>query len=153
MKNILLIISASYLLTACNNNADKEGTDTSKTEVIKKYSWEAMLNDSTSKLEMKKMENKGPDTLNAPAVLTFLNGKNATVKLEFVKISADTVYLSIPAATYLTQQMGSTGPTIYFANVVFNLTEIPGIKYVNFDFEEGDHASPATYSRESFKDE
>jgi hypothetical protein len=49
--------------------------------------------------------------------------------------------------------MGSSGPTTYFAEAVFNLTEIPGIHYVSFDFEEGDHAQPGTFNRESFKDE
>jgi hypothetical protein len=49
--------------------------------------------------------------------------------------------------------MGSTGPTMFLSSAVYNLTEIPGIRYVNFDFEEGDHASPGTFSRESFKDE
>jgi len=75
------------------------------------------------------------------------------VQLAFVKTSGDTVYLKIPDPMYLTQQMGSSGPTIYLAQAVYSLTEVPGIKYVNLDFEEGDHASPGTFNRDSFKDE
>jgi len=102
---------------------------------------------------MKKVENAGPDTLSAAGVVTYLNTINSNVKLEFSKTSHDTIYINIPNATYLTQQMGSTGPTMYFASVVYNLTDIPGINYVTFDFDEGDHASPGTYSRNSFNDE
>jgi hypothetical protein len=73
--------------------------------------------------------------------------------LVLIKTSGDTVYLKIPEATYLTQQMGSSGPTMYFANLVYNLTEIPGIKNINVDLLEGDHAQPGTFNQDSFKDE
>ena len=49
--------------------------------------------------------------------------------------------------------MGSTGPELYFAEAVYNLTEIPGIRFINFSLTEGDHAGPDTYSRDSFKPE
>jgi spore germination protein GerM len=75
------------------------------------------------------------------------------VRLVFIKSSGDTAYLKIPDATYLTQQMGSTGPRLFLSGLVYTLTSLPGINYVNLDFEEGDHAAPGTYSRESFKDE
>jgi len=39
------------------------------------------------------------------------------------------------------------------ATATYTLTEAKGINYVDFDFEEGDHAVPGTYSRESFKPE
>jgi len=32
------------------------------------------------------------------------------------------------------------------------MTEISGINNVSLDFEEGDHASPGIFTRESFKD-
>lgn len=144
-----IIISASLFLVCCNNNADEpeEKEDT----VAIAYSWEATLSDS-GHLEMRKVQG-APDTLTAEAVVDFLNKRYPNVQLQFMKTSGDTVYMSIPEATYLTQQMGSTGPQLYFADVVYNLTEIGGIKYVNFDFEEGDHATPAVLNRDSFKDE
>jgi hypothetical protein len=61
--------------------------------------------------------------------------------------------VKIPEATYLTQQMGSSGPTMFFAEAVYNISEIPGIRFINFDFEEGDHAQPGTYTRDDFKDQ
>ena len=153
MKKYLLILSACVVAIACNNKADQPGgdDDTATTQPI--YSWQAVLNDSTGRLEMKKSEAAGPDSLSPAAVITYLNTLNTNVRLELVKTSGDTVYVKIPEAMYLTQQMGSSGPTMYFSEAVYNLTEIPGIKYVNFDFEEGDHASPGTLNRDSFNNE
>ena len=152
MKNYLFIFSLCLLFTACGNNkADQPIVENDTASSI--YSWKASLNDSSGRLEMKKIEATGPDTLSAAAVVTYLNTTNNNIQLALVKTSGDTVYLKIPDAMYLTQQMGSTGPTLYLAQVIYNLTEIPGIKYVNLDFEEGDHAAPGTFNRDSFKDE
>ena len=149
----IAIILAIFIAGGCKNKADKEAPE--KDSIINKavYSWESIINDSTGRLEMKKMENIGPDSLTTVAVIGFLNKTNPNIQLSFINQSNDTVFIKIPDAEHLTQRMGSTGPTMYFANAVYNLTEIPGVRYVNFDFEEGDHASPATYNRESFKDE
>ncbi len=153
MKNYLLIISASLFFLACGNNkSDQQETGETDTVAIV-YSWEALLNDSTGKLEVKKIEQGGPDTLSAASMITYLNSRNPNVQLQLVRMSGDTLYISIPEATYLTQQMGSTGPALFFAETVYNLTEIPGIRFVSFDFEEGDHASPDVLSRDRFSNE
>ena len=154
MKFSPVLVLATILFTACNNKADQPIADGDTTDIAPPvYSWQASLNDSSGKLEVKKSDAVGPDSLSVPAVITYLNKANTNVQLTFVKTSGDTVYLKIPDPMHLTQQMGSTGPTIYLAQAVYSLTEIPGIKYVNLDFEEGDHASPGTFNRESFKDE
>jgi len=151
MKYLFLLITAGIFFAACRNKADKPFTETDTARAV--YSWQSALNDSSGRLEMKKVESMGPDSLSPAAVITYLNSTDSTIKLVLVKTSGDTVYLKRPDAEHLTQQMGSTGSTLYMAQVVYNLTEIPGIKYVNLDFEEGDHASPGTYTRENFKDE
>ena len=153
MFKYFLFTSAFFLLTSCNNKADQPVTDEDSGGGTARYSWDAVINDSTGRLEMKRVETSSPDSLSIPAVITFVNSLYPNVQLVWIKTSGDTVYLKIPEATYLTQQMGSTGPTLYFANAVFNLTEIPGIHYVHFGFEKGDHASPGTFNRENFKDE
>jgi hypothetical protein len=66
------------------------------------------------------------------------------------KISHDSIFIKIGNSKYLTQQMGSSGPEAYFAELTYNLTEVPGINYVDFNFKEGQHAAPATYSRTDF---
>lgn len=149
MKNFLLALFASLLLAACGSN-DAGQPEPEEVDTVAVYSWEAFLNDSTGRLEMKKIEPGAPDTLDAPSMIAFLNSKNPNVQLQYVKTSGDTLYVSIPDALYLTQQMGSTGPALFFAETVYNLTELPGIRYVSFDFEEGDHASPGVLSRDLY---
>jgi hypothetical protein len=149
---------SGFLLTllvfiGCKGKSDKQVTENDTLVARSLYSWESVLNDSSGRLEMKKTENAGPDSLTAGSVISFLNRTNPDIQLQLIKQSNDTLYINIPEAEHLTQRMGSTGPTMYFASAVYNLTEVPGIKYVNFDFSEGDHASPGVYERDSFKDE
>jgi hypothetical protein len=155
MKNLIAVVASFGFLIflSCNNSADKNEVVEDSTEVVQSSSWIASLNDSTGHLEMKKNEAMGPDSLTATSVINYLNTQNPNVRLEFVRTSNDTLFVRIPEAMYLTQQMGSTGPTMFFAGAVYNLTEIPGITHVHFNFEEGDHASPGTLNRESFKNE
>jgi hypothetical protein len=153
MKNLFLIPVISVTIAACNNSSDKPVPDDGSVSAPElRTSWQATMNDSTGKLEMVSA-NTGPDTLTPAAVIAYLNSINANVQLQEIRTSNDTLYVKIPQAMYLTQQMGSSGPVLFFAEAVYNLTEIPGIRYVNFDFEEGDHASPSTISRETLRNE
>ena len=104
-------------------------------------------------MEFKKSEATAIDTLSPASIIDFINGKDTNIHIDLSKVSNDTVYLKIPNAMHLTQQMGSTGAELYMAGVVYNLTELNGIHFVNFDFLEGDHAGPGTYNRDSFKDQ
>lgn len=150
MKNLLILISFTALVSSCGSNSADEPEVVEEDTVALSYSWKAGLNDSTGELEVKKTELGSPDSLTATSMITFLNTKTPNIQLQFVKISGDTLYVSIPDALYLTQQMGSTGPSLYFAETVYNLTEIPGIRFVNFHFEEGDHAAPGVLHRGQF---
>lgn len=151
MKYTMLLAGFILLLAACNNSgkSDESVADT----VFGNQAWRATLNDSSGKMDMEKTIIAGPDSLTTTAVIRFLNTRNPNVQLQFVKQSGDTLYISIPESTYLTQQMGSTGAEMYLAESVYNLTEIPGIHNVRYDFEEGDHAEPGVYNRDSFKGE
>ena len=148
MKRYFFLIFIPILLTACGNNNDDEKATVEDT-AFSRYSWEAT---DTGTIVLMKKQGTGPDTLSPEGVVTFLNNNFPHVQLVIVKTSGDTIFLKIPQSTWLTQQMGSSGPSVYFAEVVYNLTEISGIHYVNFDFEEGDHAQPGTFNRDSFKD-
>ena len=152
MKRIILVAGLVSLLYACGSNkTDQPEINNDSTDIS--YSWEATLNDSPGRLEVVKREGLMPDSLSAQSVIDFLNKKNQFVQIQYSKTSGDTLFVRIPEATYLTQQMGSSGPTVFFAETVYNLTEIPGIHFVNFDFEEGDHASPGVFDRDTFKDQ
>ncbi len=84
--------------------------------------------------------------------IDFLNANNEKVQLEFVKQSGDTLFVKIPESAVLTQQMGTTGADGYLSVATYTLTEFPGVNYVHFDFEEGDHAMPGIYSRQYYVD-
>lgn len=146
MRSLLFLYAFIIVFSSCGSNKKEE----SEIPVTETYLWEAGLNDSTGVLEMKKIVSPAVDSLSVVSVTNYINGEDGNIKLEYVKTSGDTIFLKIPDAEYLTQRMGSSGPTMYLAGVVYNFTELPGINYVNFDFEEGDHAQPGTYSRESF---
>ena len=151
MKNSLILLFTSLFIISCgSNDADESASDIDTASAAIRYAWEATLNDTSGKLELKKTDATPRDSLSPAAVVECINTKDSAVQLDIIKISNDTVYLKIPDARHLTQQMGSTGPELYLAAVVYNLTEIPGIRFVNFDFEQGDHAQPGTFSRESF---
>jgi hypothetical protein len=152
MRNIISAICLSLLIISCGNNKTGQPIVENDT-ALDIYTWEADYNDSTGHLEMEKVLTGKLDTLSAPAIISYLNNDNPHIKLDYLKTSGDTVYVEIKEADYLTQQMGSSGPMYYMSEVIYNLTELPGIHYVNFKFEEGDHAIPGTFNRDSFKNE
>ena len=120
--------------------------------VINKPSlWRVEYEAATKKEKLKKPIEIIPATLTASEMITQLNQNYEEVQLEMNKISHDTIFIKIPDSEKLTQQMGSTGSYNYLASAVFNLTELQGIKYVSFDFKEGDHAMPGVFSRDSFQ--
>ena len=151
--SFLVIMFSMAVAVSCNNSADTEEEIVDSVEIEPvTYMWQAEPNDSTGEMEMKKERPAGLDSLAAEPVIAFLNQVNPKVQLQYNRLSGDTVFVSIPDANYLTQQMGSSGPRYYFASVVYNLTEVPGIRFVSFDFEEGDHASPGVFRREQFQE-
>lgn len=88
--------------------------------------------------------------LQEDSVIAVINQKFDHTTLQKVRKSNDTLYLQIPDPQYFSNQMGSMGAGNYMATVVLNLTTVPGIKFLNFDFEEGSHASPGVYSEKDF---
>ncbi len=91
------------------------------------------------------------EEIGVQSLIDDINAAWENIRLEFRKLSGDTIYVAIPDSKYLTQQMGSAGAGGYIASVTFNLTELKNIRFVNYDFEEGDHLAPGTFSREDFK--
>lgn len=92
-----------------------------------------------------------PEILDADSLIKGINEMNEQVLLEKVKISGDTIYTEIKDSQYLGNQMGSTGAEIYVADVVLNLTAVPGIKYVNIQLKEGSHVQPGTWNKKNFE--
>ncbi len=90
------------------------------------------------------------DTLTAQMICSILNHTWPDIQVLVLKTSYDTLFLSIPQSNYLTQQMGTTGAMEYMVTATYSFTELNGIKYVSFDFDEGDHAVPGVYDRTSW---
>lgn len=114
--------------------------------------WTADFESATNKLKAHKPTNARPDTLSADKLIASINSNWDSVHLNFIKVSHDTIYVNIPNSKKLTEGLGSTGAENYMTTTTFSLTEMQGIKYVNYDFKMGDHASPGVYSRTDFKE-
>jgi hypothetical protein len=128
---------------------DRSGTEDS-VAVIKNKSllWRA---DEATNYKLQKPATEGIDTMPAINVIQLINAANDSIRLEFVKTSHDTVFVHIPESHGLTEQIGSTGAEMYLASTTYSLTGVKGVRYVNYDFVEGDHAAPGVYSRDNFK--
>jgi hypothetical protein len=106
---------------------------------------------STKKgLLMKKTSQISEDSLTPPRLIQKLNNLYPEIRLRFIKISNDSIFVAIKKSKYLTQQMGSSGAQAYLAEITYNLTELKDINFVDVRFKVGDHASPGTYTRTDF---
>jgi hypothetical protein len=152
MKYIFIVITL-VLAASCSNNKSEDNKEENIPAGNELKLWRSDLNDSTGKLIMMQDNLIVVDSLTPTDIIGFINEQFPRVQLAFERISNDTIFIRIPDAMFLTQQMGSSGPTMFFSAAVYNLTELPGIRWVSFDFEEGDHASPGVLRREDFKNE
>ncbi len=163
MNRIIVFITV-FFIASCGGNKDEQHIVTDSTSSIaahdsvalvtsdQSYFW-SVEDDGKGNLELKKIRPISPDSLNYTSVLAMLNSLYPEVKMEVKKLSNDTLFLKTDNGKYLTQRMGSTGAFNYLKEVTYNLTEVNKIHYVNFEFKEGDHAQPGTYSRSDFVNE
>ncbi|MEX0636451.1 MAG: hypothetical protein WD135_06760 [Ferruginibacter sp.] len=160
MKKIVLL-AAIAVFVSCNEN--KENAPTSATEMKAMedetnvdeagvYNPESKLYIWKADFDYTKVQNPAtrPTILNADSLIKGLNELNENVFLQKEKISGDTIYTFIEDSKYLAEQMGSSGAELYVANVVLNLTEVPGVKYVSIKIAEGSHAQPGTWTKQNF---
>lgn len=113
--------------------------------------WLPVLDSMSNRITVKQQRKVNADTLSATKIIQEVNSAWEGIRLEFCKISNDTIYVSIPSSDTLTKQMGSSGAYSYIASTTFALTELKNIHFVNYDFEEGDHLGPGTMKRADFK--
>jgi hypothetical protein len=166
-KLFIAVFISIVLLLSCNSgnreknvSPDVETTDTifesatapagDSTLYVKNKSllWQV---DDAKVLKLQKPKVSGIDTMSAENLIRLINNNYDSIHLDYIKTSHDTIYVHIPRSEMLTESIGSTGAEIYMASTTYSLTELKGVKYVNYDFEEGDHASPGVFSRDDFK--
>ena len=107
--------------------------------------------DDTKGFKLQKPKAPGIDTMSAKNLIQIINSNYDSIHLDYIKTSHDTIYVHIPHSEMLTERIGSTGAEMFMASSTWSLTELKGVRYVHYDFEEGDHASPGVYSRNNFK--
>jgi hypothetical protein len=136
-----------------NGNAIKDTVEENEYELpVDKLIWITDYDSLHHRFVLKKQRTLNVDTLHVENLVAGINAAWDNIKLVFIKISNDTVYVAIPESNYLTQQMGTAGAQSYMSATTYSLTELAGIKFVNYSFEEGDHMAPGVYSREDFKE-
>jgi hypothetical protein len=157
-----LILSALIIIVAACQTAHRDDRDSkdeteeavSESSVVYKSSeaiWAYDYNSETEEFEIKQMHPVDQDTLTAQAVVNIVNHTWPRVQVKLLGSSNDTLFISVPDSRVLTQQMGTAGAESYLISTTFSFTELKGINHVYFDFEEGDHAIPGVYSRDSWK--
>ena len=161
MKRISFLVLAITFIVSCKtkqsekqvSNIDTANfttkTDTSNIKSDSHFFWTSEL-DQEKGLVMKRTTPISIDLLTVAYMINMLNELYPEVKLIFIKRSNDSIFIKIPDNTYLTRQMGTSGAEAYLSEVIYNLTEINGINFVQVRFKKGDHATPGTYSRTDF---
>lgn len=161
IKRIAFILFASISILACRNeegnrqeqqaarstDTDKHISATTKTLTLP---FIAVVDSVTTRIELQENPQKSQIPLNKEELAEALNIKYPEIKLEIGEVSQDTLSVSISDATFLTQQMGTTGALTYLAEATYAFTDLANINVVNFLFKEGDHAMPGPYTRKSF---
>ncbi len=150
MKLLLLLLM--IVLIGCNS-ADVEKIDNnSVTESIRVapediFAWSVNPDSATTT----KNTMLPYHYLQVDSLIRGLNARFPEILLQKERQSNDTLYTRIEQAEHLTQRMGSSGPDMYFAAAFFNLTAVPGIRYVKIDMQQGDHAGPVLLRPEDYK--
>ncbi|MES3018249.1 MAG: hypothetical protein V4721_10740 [Bacteroidota bacterium] len=162
MKLYKYLALATLVVAACQSEPSKtvevedkaatldnmENMDSEKTLVLP---WSVQMDDATQAMQIKRDPAADMTNLKPEDIVDALNLKYPEIKMQWVKLEGSKAFVTIPEATYLTQQSGSEGARAYLAEATYSLTELKGITSVEFDFEEGDHARPGVYQRANFK--
>lgn len=159
MKKYIPALLIAFVLVACggNDTQSHDATTIDSTDVTNNnneildanYYWSADA-DSTGAIKIRKTRPISPDSLNYNSMIAMINSIYPEVRLEAEKQQGDTLFIKIADSKFLTQGMGSAGAFHYLQEATYNLTEVKGIHYINFNFKEGDHATPGVYDRSRF---
>lgn len=162
MKTILTSLGLLLLIISCNtaqkddkatSETDEKSENDSESSVVYDPSeaiWGYEYNPHTKELELKQLRSVDRNALTGDSLEKIINKSWPRIELNFIKISNDTAFISIPDSEVLTQQMGSAGAMNYLISTTYSFTELIGINHVSFDFEEGDHGVPGVYDRNSW---
>lgn len=164
MRIKVIFIGLLVLITGCNQSKqpDEDTADTGAVDdrsdaqnlfiyTPKDAFWEYQYDTTIQDFKPVKVREIPADSLTTESVESIVNNTWPNVQVSYQKTSGDTVFLEIPESAVLTQQMGTAGAKQFLVSTTYSFTELSGVHYVAFDFEEGDHAVPGVYSRKSFR--
>lgn len=139
-----------FLFLKCNNASEKE-KDTSPKPVEYAIPDSILVWDvNPEAMVMKRDSNIHDSIITIDRIINGLNEKYPRVKLHLLKQGGDTLYVEVPDASYLGEQMGSAGSAAWYDDVVINLTSTPGINYISFRMDTHSHAQSAIISRKKY---
>jgi len=156
MKKFIFLFLIIFSFIACNQDTKETDQIIEQEAVLTKpieiadVPWMAVVDSTSQNIKMVPSDLVKTEDLNYNNVIAALGSKYPESKIVFQQQQNDTLFVNIPNATYLTQSNGSMGAKIFMAEVVYSFTQIPGIRFINFSFKEGDHASPGIFSRVDF---
>lgn len=162
--SLLTYLGVMIALVACQNESRDSASESGESEEIvgeplgdaeapiPALPYIAAFDEGTEQLKAEKNPDFNPSSLTTEGITQLLVANYPEIVVRVDSTANGTVYLSIADATYLTQQMGSSGAQMYLMEATYAYTELPDIRAVNFRFEEGDHAVPGNYTRASFKE-
>jgi uncharacterized lipoprotein NlpE involved in copper resistance len=164
MRKSILFLSTAIFIFSCNSKQDKQpeaivdstqhtGTVITDTSALKDshYFWSTRV-DQKNGLVMERSLPLDEASISMMGMIDTMNIIYPEILVKFVKTSNDTAFVRIPKSNYLTANIGSAGAEGYMAELVYNITEVKGINYVQVNFKPGDHAEPGTYARTDFID-
>lgn len=160
MKKLIYYSLLLLSLSACRSNeketvGNKDSVETSapvQREIVT-LPYVVEYNEQTQKIELKHQAGDDLSKASAKEMIEAVNLKYPEIQMQLAGTDHAVIHVKINDAAYLSQNIGSMGARIYLAEATYALTEISGIKGVDFIFSEGDHAAPGLYTRASFKDE
>ncbi len=162
MRTILISFGLTFLLISCNptrqedtvtdDTVEKSEFETESSLVYDPSGaiWEYDYDQQIEEIKVTQLRPVDRDTLTGETLEKIINKSWPRVQIKFIRTSNDTAFISIPNSGVLTQQMGTTGAESFMISTTFYFTELTGIKHLSFDFEEGDHAIPGVYERNSW---
>ena len=164
MRISILFLSTAIFILSCNSKQDRKSEtviDSAAHQagivpdsgIIKDshYFWSTRV-DQKKGLVLEKSLPIDEASISLMGMIDTMNIIYPEIAVRYVKTSGDTAFLRIPKSSYLTTHIGSTGAEGYMAELVYNITEVKGINYVQVNFKPGDHAEPGTYARTDFID-
>ena len=165
MKKTIFILGFILIISGCTDTKQAKPvvdeteknavmTDSNESSFVYNESeaiWGFVIDTITGNEKLIQLKPVEKDALTAELVEEIINKTWPRIQIKFLKTSNDTAFISIPDSEVLTQQMGTAGAESFMVSTVYSFTELKGIKYVSFDFEVGDHASPGVYDRNSWE--